>query len=241
MQLGVQTCSGAKMTTLTTQDAAGAAAAARDEMVHEQLLRRGISDERVLRAMARVPRERFVAPELAALAYTDQALKNDCGQTISQPYVVARIAELLQLTGSERVLDIGAGSGYQAAVLCELVPQGQVFAIERIAELADRARQRLRELHYNVELVCQDGTFGWPEHAPYDAIAVAAASPAVPEPLVAQLKEGGRMVIPIGTEELQHLTVVCRQGGRVEVSRDCSVRFVPLLGAHGFPLAPRKS
>ena len=210
-------------------------------MVHEQLLRRGISDERVLRAMARVPRERFVAPELAALAYTDQALKNDYGQTISQPYVVARIAELLQLTGSERVLDIGAGSGYQAAVLCELVPRGQVYAIERIPELAEKAGQRLRELHYSVELICKDGTSGWPEHAPYDAIAVAAASPTVPEPLVAQLKEGGRMVIPIGTQDMQHLMVVYRQGGQVQVTRDCSVRFVPLLGEHGFPLPPGRS
>ena len=224
--------------TSTSKPDPARAAAARDEMVHDQLLRRGIADERVLQAMAKVPRERFVAPELGALAYSDQPLATAFGQTISQPYVVARIAELLQLSGSERVLDIGAGSGYQAAVLAELVPRGRVFAIERIPELCDSARQRLRELHYDVELVCQDGTFGWPAHAPYDAIAVAAAAPAVPEPLVAQLKDGGRMVIPIGTADLQHLTVVSRKGTQVQLTRDCSVRFVPLLGEHGFPLGP---
>lgn len=214
-------------------------AAAREHMVHEQLLRRGINDDRVLQAMARVSRERFIAPELRAEAYTDQPLAIGYGQTISQPYVVARIAELLQLTGNERVLDVGAGSGYQAAVLAELVPAGRVFAIERIAELCERARRCLQDLHYPVELICGDGSAGWPEYAPYDAIAVAAASPAVPEPLLQQLSDGGRLIIPVGSADAQRLTVIFRRGQGFETRSDVPVRFVPLLGEHGFPLPGR--
>lgn len=218
-------------------------AALRDQMVYEQLLRRGIHDERVLQAMARVPRERFVVPESLDEAYADQPLPIGFGQTISQPYVVARIAELLELGGAERVLDIGAGSGYQAAVLAELTPRGRVFAIERIPELAARARRRFHELGYAIELRCEDGSGGWPEHGPYDAIAVAAAAPALPAPLCAQLAEGGRLVIPIGSASDQRLTVVRRRGAAIEQSPDVPVRFVPLLGEHGFPVssAPRKS
>jgi protein-L-isoaspartate(D-aspartate) O-methyltransferase len=208
-------------------------AAARDKMVHDQLLRRGISDERVLQAMARVARERFVAPELAGEAYADHPLAIGFGQTISQPYVVARIAELLELTGSERVLDVGAGSGYQAAVLAELA--GAVYAVERIAELAASAEQRLRELGYPIAVSCQDGSSGWPAHAPYDAIAVAAGAPAVPAPLFAQLRDGGRLVLPLGPVDNQRLTVVRRRGSELTLTGDLRVRFVPLLGEHGFP------
>ncbi len=218
------------------QDDARALVAAREHMVHEQLLRRGINDDRVLQAMAKVPRERFVAPELRDQAYTDQPLAIGYGQTISQPYVVARIAELLQLTGNERVLDVGAGSGYQAAVLAELVPTGRVLAIERIAELCDRARRCLQALRYPVELSCGDGSAGWPEHAPYDAIAVAAASPTVPAPLLQQLSDGGRLIVPVGSASDQRLTVVFRRGHGFETHPDVPVRFVPLLGEHGFPL-----
>lgn len=214
-----------------------ALAQAREQMVHEQLLRRGINDDRVLQAMARVHRERFVTPELRAAAYTDQPLAIGYGQTISQPYVVARIAWLLQLTGQERVLDVGAGSGYQAAVLAELVPHGRVFAIERIAELCERARRCLKELHYPVELTCGDGSSGWPEHAPYDAIAVAAASPAVPAPLLHQLRDGGRLIVPVGSANEQRLTIVYRRGQSFETHPDVPVRFVPLLGEHGFAVA----
>ncbi len=210
-------------------------AIARDVMVHDQLMRRGIGDERVLQAMARVPRERFIAPALATEAYDDNPLSIDFGQTISQPYVVALIAQLLQLTGTERVLDVGAGSGYQAAVLAELVPQGQVFAIERISELATRAQRQLHTLGYRVEVTCQDGSQGWPAHAPYDAIAVAAAAPAIPAPLVAQLRDGGRLVIPVGPADKQRLMVVRKQGTEVQVTHEVPVRFVPLLGQHGFP------
>ena len=217
-----------------------ALAAAREHMVHEQLLRRGINDERLLQAMAKVPRERFVAPEQRDQAYTDQPLAIGYGQTISQPYVVARIAELLQLTGNERVLDVGAGSGYQAAVLAELVPTGRVFAIERIAELCDRARRCLQALRYPVELSCGDGSAGWPEHAPYDAIAVAAASPALPTPLLQQLRDGGQLIIPVGSASNQRLTVVVRRGKDFETRPDVPVRFVPLLGEHGFPLPDRE-
>jgi protein-L-isoaspartate(D-aspartate) O-methyltransferase len=210
-------------------------AAARELMIHDQLLRRGIHDERVLAAMGRVPRERFVTPEQAAEAYGDYPLPIGFGQTISQPFVVARIAELLELMGDERVLDIGAGSGYQAAVLAELCPHGQIYAIERIPELCALAEQRLRGLGDRVELRCQDGSRGWPAHAPYDAIAVAAGAPTVPAPLIAQLAEGGRLVIPIGEADAQRLVRVRKRGGEVVVSEDFPVRFVPLIGEHGFP------
>ena len=209
-------------------------AAARAEMVYDQLLRRGIADERVLQAMARVPRERFVAPELAAAAYADNPQTINFGQTISQPYVVARIAELLVLTGGERVLDVGAGSGYQAAVLAELVPAGQVFAVERIAELAAAASARLHALGYRIAVSCQDGSCGWPDNAPYDAIAVAAGAPTVPAPLLAQLRDGGRLVIPLGPMDSQRLTVVHRRGSEYKLVGDVRVRFVPLIGEHGF-------
>jgi protein-L-isoaspartate(D-aspartate) O-methyltransferase len=209
------------------------AAAARSEMVERQLRRRGITDERVLAAMTRVPRELFVPERLAARAYDDGALPIGHRQTISQPFVVATICSLLSLEGYERVLDVGTGSGYQAAVLAELAEE--VVTIERIAPLADEARARLAAAGYaNVEVRVGDGSLGVPEHAPFDGIAVAAAAPVVPPALYAQLAEGGRLVLPRGSRWGQELVLVVRgPDGPVErTSIPC--RFVPLLGYEGF-------
>jgi protein-L-isoaspartate(D-aspartate) O-methyltransferase len=208
-------------------------ATARAEMVERQLRRRGISDERVLAAMARVQRELFVAERLKEYAYDDGALPIGHGQTISQPYVVATICSLLSLKGAERVLDVGTGSGYQAAVLAELA--AEVVTIERIPELAGEARARLREAGYvNVEVRVGDGSLGVPERAPFDAIAVAAAAPIVPPALYEQLTATGRLVVPRGTRWGQELVLVVR-GPEVPVERvSIPVRFVPLLGDEGF-------
>ena len=183
------------------------AAVARAEMVELQLRRRGIRDERVLEAMARVPRDRFVPDSLSAHAYDDGALPIGNDQTISQPFVVATICALLGLHGSERVLDVGTGSGYQAAVLAELA--AEVVTIERIPELAERARTTLADLGYgNVEVTVGDGSLGVPERAPFDAIAVAAAAPTIPPALFDQLAEGGRLVVPRGSRFGQELVLV---------------------------------
>ena len=209
------------------------AAVARAEMVELQLRRRGIRDERVLEAMARVPRDRFVPDSLSAHAYDDGALPIGQNQTISQPFVVATICALLGLHGSERVLDVGTGSGYQAAVLAELA--AQVITIERIPELAESARAGLADAGYaNVEVVVGDGSLGVPERAPFDAVAVAAAAPTVPPALFDQLAEGGRLVVPRGSRFGQELVLVARTaGGRTErTSIPC--RFVPLVGDEGF-------
>ena len=209
------------------------AGAARAEMVERQLRRRGIVDERVLSAMARVPRELFVPERLVAHAYEDGALPIGHGQTISQPFVVATICSLLALKGDERVLDVGAGSGYQAAVLAELA--AEVVAIERIAALADEARARLAAAGYaQVEMRIGDGSLGVPERAPFAGIAVAAAAPMVPPALYAQLSDGGRLVLPRGSRWGQELVLVVRgPEGAVERS-SIPVRFVPLLGDEGF-------
>jgi protein-L-isoaspartate(D-aspartate) O-methyltransferase len=209
------------------------AAAARAEMVERQLRRRGITDERVLSTMAHVRRELFVPASLVAHAYDDGALPIGHGQTISQPFVVATICSLLALEGHERVLDVGTGSGYQAAVVAELA--GDVVTIERIAALADEARARLAAAGYvNVDVQVGDGSLGVPERAPFDAIAVAAAAPVVPPALYAQLADGGRLVLPRGSRWGQELVVVERgPDGPVErTSIPC--RFVPLLGDEGF-------
>lgn len=206
---------------------------ARSRMVERQLRRRGIRDERVLAAMARVPRELFLPSELRRHAYEDGALSIGYGQTMSQPYVVATICELLDLSGDERVLDVGTGSGYQAAVLAELVRE--VVTIDRVAELAERARAALVEARYpHVTVIVGDGSLGAPEHAPFDAIAVAAAAPRIPEALYEQLVPAGRLVVPRGTRWGQELVLVTRtERGPVErVSIPC--RFVPLLGDEGF-------
>ena len=202
-------------------------------MVEMQLRARDIVDERVLAAMERVPRELFVPPEERSRAYQDAALPIGAGQTISQPYMVARICEVLALSGSERVLDVGTGSGYQAAVLAELA--AEVITIERIPELAAEAERALKEAGYeNVEVRLGDGTLGVPERAPFRAIAVAAAAPEVPESLYEQLEPGGRMAIPVGRRRSQDLLLVVRSPEGPAVIRSVPCRFVPLVGEEGF-------
>ncbi len=193
-----------------------------------QLRRRGIGDERVLEAMARVPRELFVPPELRERAYEDEALPLGFGQTVSQPFVVAYICQGLALRGGERVLDVGTGSGYQAAVLAELARE--VFSIERIPELAERARAALRAAGYErVVVEVGDGALGLPEHAPFDGIAVAAATPTPPPALLEQLRDGGRIVLPLGRGSWQRLTVLERTEAGTRPLASLPVRFVPLV------------
>jgi protein-L-isoaspartate(D-aspartate) O-methyltransferase len=202
-------------------------------MVDTQLRGRDIVDERVLAAMERVPRELFVGEREQSRAYDDAALPIGGGQTISQPYMVARICEALQLSGDERVLDVGTGSGYQAAVLVELA--AEVHTIERIPELAERARERLAAAGYErVEVHVGDGTLGLPEHAPFDGIAVAAAAPGFPETLYEQLKPRGRLVVPVGSARGQRLEVAVRSPEGPALIHSVPCRFVPLVGAEGF-------
>jgi protein-L-isoaspartate(D-aspartate) O-methyltransferase len=198
------------------------------DWVDAQLAGRGITDKRVLAAMRRVPRERFVPAEVAEHAYADAALPLGCGQTVSQPYVVAFICQALALRGDERVLDVGTGSGYQAAVLAELA--AEVHSIERIADLAAAARATLDEAGYGrVEVHVGDGALGLPAHAPFAGIAVAAATRAVPEALWKQLDEGRRMVLPLGRRFGQRLTVLERTAAGPRPVTSLPVRFVPLL------------
>ena len=201
-------------------------------MVATQLRRRGIADGRVLDAMSKVPRHRFLpAPDPAA--YDDHPLTIGEGQTISQPYMVAVMTQALALRGGEKVLEVGTGSGYQAAVLAELCRQ--VYSIERIVSLAERARHVLADLGCrNVEIVVGDGTLGLPEHAPYDGIVCTAAAPAIPPPWVEQLAEGGRIVAPIGDRWAQSLVIATKEQGEVKQRYDLGCVFVPLLGRHGF-------
>ena len=204
-------------------------------MVEHQLRARGINDARVLTAMARVPRELFVSAELRAHAYADDALPIGHDQTISQPYMVARICAELALHGNEKVLDVGTGSGYQAAVLAELA--GEVHSIERIPELADRAKAALEAAGYRVQMTPQEED-GLPEVAPFAAIAVAAAAPELPATLYEQLEPRGRLVVPIGGRRHQMLEVVVRTLEGPAVLRTVPCRFVPLLGAEGFAQHP---
>jgi protein-L-isoaspartate(D-aspartate) O-methyltransferase len=202
-------------------------------MVERQLRRRGIEDERVLRAMAAVPRELFLAEGVRAHAYEDAALGIGYGQTISQPYMVAAICQALGLRGDERVLDVGTGSGYQAAVLHELA--AEVVSIERIPELAASALASLEGAGYgDVDVRVGDGTLGVPARAPYGGIAVAAAAPAVPESLYAQLDDGARLVVPVGRRREQRLEVIEKRPGGPAVLRSVPCRFVPLIGQQGF-------
>ena len=202
-------------------------------MVDEQLRGRDIADARVLEAMEHVPREAFVPDDLRRRAYDDAALPIGSGQTISQPYMVARILEELGLDGDERALDVGTGSGYQAAVLARLAKE--VHSIERIPELAEQARRNLEAAGVDdVNVNVGDGSRGLPEHAPYDAIAVAAAAPGFPNALYEQLKVGGRLVVPVGGRRGQRLEVIVRSPEGPAVIRSVPCRFVPLVGEEGF-------
>lgn len=208
--------------------------AQREAMVREQLAARGITDRRVLAAMRHVPRHAFVPPEQAAYAYHDGPLPIGQGQTISQPYIVALMTQMLELQGDETVLEIGTGCGYQTAVLCEL--SRCVYSVERLPRLAHIAGHTLNQLGYNnVDIHLGDGSQGLPDMHPFDAILVTAVAPSVPGPLTAQIRpETGRMVVPVGQGRGQHLMLVRRHGGRVIVKRTIAVRFVPLLGRYGF-------
>lgn len=199
----------------------------------EALQAGGISDLAVLRAIEAVPRHLFVPTGVRHRAYEDSSLPIGSGQTISQPSVHARYLQLLQLQGGERVLEVGTGSGYQTVLLAHLA--AQVFSIERVAPLLEKARAVVRECgNRNVSFLLGDGTIGWRQYAPYDAILVSAASPDVPQPLVEQLAPGGRLLIPLGDRDEQMLTMVTRHPDRVERRDIVPVRFVPLLGTHGW-------
>ncbi len=202
-------------------------------MVEEQIISRGIKDEKLVAAMKKVPRHLFVEEALQSQAYTDHPLPIGEKQTISQPYMVALMTEALLLTGKERVLEIGTGSGYQTAILAEL--SEKVFSIERIRSLAIRARKLLYELGYfNVEIKIFDGTFGWTEENPFDAILVTAGSPDIPQPLIDQLAIGGRLVIPVGDALVQDLFRVTRTEEGVKKDDLGGCRFVKLIGRYGW-------
>ncbi len=199
----------------------------------DELRGKGIVDPGVLAAIERIPRHAFVPSGVGHRAYDDAALPIGNGQTISQPYVHARSLELLRLAGNERVLEVGTGSGYQTALLSVLVRQ--VFSIERLAPLLEAAKESLRVAGVsNVTLMVGDGTSGWPEHQPFDAIVVSAGSPDVPKPLVDQLADGGRLLVPVGDRDAQRLMLIERKGSRIIERAFDPVRFVPLLGAHGW-------
>ncbi|NNF26358.1 MAG: protein-L-isoaspartate(D-aspartate) O-methyltransferase [Gemmatimonadetes bacterium] len=207
----------------------------RARWVQRDLAPRGVSDPVVLAALTQVPRERFVPPELAEFAYDNRPLPIGKGQTISQPLMVAIMIQALELKGGERVLEIGAGSGYAAAVLSRIA--GRVYTVERLESLAAVAEERLSALGYdNVQVLHADGTEGWPDHAPYDAIVVAAGAPDVPEPLIAQLSPGGRLVIPVGDTPLGQTLLRIRrdEAGGFDTEDLGPVRFVPLIGSEGW-------
>jgi len=210
---------------------------AKAQMLDKQLRRRGICDQRVLDAVARVPREQFIDPELRDQAYADRAVAIHCGQTISQPYIVGLMSQAIQCSGQEKVLEIGTGSGYQTAILAELARE--VVSVERYAELSLEARTRLDQLGYrNVTLIVGDGTLGWPEQAPYDRIMVTAAAAQCPPALFEQLAEGGILVIPLGGPSCQTLQAIRKSNGRAQVSALTPCRFVPLVGAQGWEEEP---
>jgi protein-L-isoaspartate(D-aspartate) O-methyltransferase len=202
-------------------------------MVKEQIQARGVKDARVLRAMRKIPREHFLDGASRERAYEDRPLSIGHGQTISQPYIVARMAELASIGPDDNVLEVGAGSGYQAAVLTEL--GRMIWAVDIVPALCDHARKRLAELGItNAQVECFDGSNGWPEHAPYDAILVAAGAPKVPVILLSQLAPGGRFVGPIGARDNQRLVKITRRGDDFETEYDISVRFVDLTGRYGW-------
>jgi len=206
---------------------------ARERMVSEQLACRGISDPNVLKVMSEVPRHLFVDDAMQVRAYGDHPLPIASDQTISQPLIVAAMTQALQLQGTENVLEIGTGSGYQAAVLSRLC--AKVYTVERINTLLAGARRIFDQLrYYNILSRLDDGTMGWQEHAPFDAIIVTAGSPEIPEPLIDQLADPGRMVIPVGGRDVQELHYLTKIDGEIEVQQLESVRFVSLIGEHGW-------
>lgn len=203
-------------------------------MVHSQLRRRGIRDERVLRAMESVPRHLFIPEGLRADAYDDNPVAIGEGQTISQPFIVGFMLQLLNVNPEHRVLEVGTGTGYQAALLAELARE--VYTIERVPELYEIAHRVLKDLGYTkVEVICGDGSQGLPSQAPFDRIIVAAAAPQVPRTLFNQLSNDGRMIVPVGSSELQQLLLVHKQDGKQLIQESEGCRFVPLVGEQGFP------
>lgn len=202
-------------------------------MVSEQIAARGVRDPRVLAAIRKVPRHVFVAESLRDLAYADRPLPTARGQTISQPYMVAMMTEALELREKDRVLEIGTGSGYQTAILAEIC--AEVYTVEKYPELLEGAKSLISRLGYaNVTARTGDGTMGWPEHQPYDAILVTAGAPDVPQPLLDQLGEGGRLLIPVGSDMLQELQKLTRRGEEIVEERLIGCQFVPLRGKYGW-------
>lgn len=205
----------------------------RKNMVEDQIASRGVRDPRVLEAMMRVPRHRFIPENMQVRAHEDAPLPIGDGQTISQPYMVAWMTELLHLRDTDKVLEVGTGSGYQAAILCEL--SARVFSIEKYSSLAAKAGERLSSLGYNnITIRVGDGTCGWPEEAPFDGIIVTAGAPSVPQSLMEQLADGGRLVIPVGSSGMQMLTLVTREGAKYHTSEEGTCVFVPLVGKYGW-------
>lgn len=206
----------------------------REMMVKTQLVQRGIKNKLVLDAMGKVPRQRFIPKDLEEQAYDDNALPIGEGQTISQPYMVAIMTEKLGLKGGEKVLEVGTGSGYQAAVIAEITKT--VYTIEIVPKLAERSQKLFDDLGYrNIKVVTGDGTLGLPEQAPFDAIIVTAGAPSLPKPLLEQLCEGGRLVIPVGEVYQQVLVTATKRGGRTETEGSIGCIFVPLIGKYGWP------
>ncbi|MCK4423084.1 MAG: protein-L-isoaspartate(D-aspartate) O-methyltransferase [Candidatus Omnitrophica bacterium] len=200
-----------------------------EQMVTDQLIPRGINNQKVLEAMRKVPRHKFIDSDKLPRAYTDSPLPIDEGQTISQPYMVALMTQCLDLKGTEKILEIGTGSGYQTAVLSEL--SVGVYSVERYAGLADQAKKKLMELGYsNISITTGDGTLGWSQEAPYDGIIVTAGAPQIPEALLDQLKESGRMVIPVGNKISQTLKVIEKKDDQIFKKDICVCVFVPLVG-----------
>lgn len=205
----------------------------RERMVQEQLVPRGIKDTLTLKAMREVPRHLFVEDAMRARAYGDYPLPIAAGQTISQPFIVAYMTQLLQLTGKEKILEIGTGSGYQAAILSRMCEQ--VYSVERMNILLAGARKVFDKLrYYNIITKLDDGTMGWPENGPYDAIIITAGGPEIPPPLIDQLSDSGRLVIPVGGQDVQELQLLIKKDGHVNIQHKEKVRFVDLIGEYGW-------
>ncbi len=205
----------------------------RKRMVEEQLISRGIKNQKVLEAFYKIERHKFIPEELRSSAYADYPVPIGEGQTISQPYIVALMTQCLQLTGGEKVLEIGTGSGYQTALLAELAKE--VYSVERFENLAQKAQTIFTELGYtNIKIKTGDGSLGWQEEAPFDRIIITAASPRIPLPLTEQLKENGKLILPLGESFSQVLTVIEKKQGRIESTPVCGCVFVPLVGKYGY-------